>query len=63
MQQVKMTSSETGLGFAKSHQTSCAALPEADTIPTHFPQNPLWSPLFIPFSPLPWIPHANYFSF
>ena len=57
IQQVKMTSDETGLQFAKSCQTGCAPHPEAQ---------PRTSPgtLFPSASPSPTGPiHTNYYSF
>lgn len=50
MQQVKMTSNETALDFAKSYPTSCVAEPEAHTVTT----TPAPEPALMPS-----LPHAG----
>lgn len=59
MQQVKMTSNETALDFAKSYQTSCVAEPEAHTVTT----TPAPEPALMPSSPPCGTPPTNDFSF
>lgn len=61
MQQVEMTSSETGLEFAKSHQTSCGLTQSHTTSTTPSPE-PAPGPPFIPRSSLPY-PPAKYVTF